>query len=557
MNENEFDMTARAWLEDGPTQMSERGLLSALEEIHTTRQRRAVWPAWRATPVRVLGRGGPTFQRLSLAVATGGAAIVLIAAGTVLLSNPPRSTDGPAAASPTSSPSGPTTSGGMWPQSTLDDVRAAQKRADAGDPDYSWQVGARVVEDDPFTQVDAELVDRFMREVLGWESYKFREMDSGTSVGWNDAGNWVEGTVTGQRYLRCAPGRTNPLYPDESCAPTLDDLRYEAVSFDLAQLDRQGPDGIWVVSRWRLTAPFAQVDPAVAEAQATERLGEFLAARVAGNSAERYVEVDGHEDVPLLYGTTSGAPYERYEIERLDRPGWPDGWMTLSARLFADGDKTVVEQGIVGLPGFRLRLDANSTTENGKPVALSYTSADGEVTVSAPGPWSMWWPGAAHVADVGVWFGLMKPDSDESGIRIGFVDPVAYDAWCAANGGSPLLSAPADAAAIAQQLMADPDFETTEPVTTTIGGLEAVSMDVALAPAGEACIVGRIEISRWIHELVGEQSESRLRLYLVDLPEDMSVDTLAITVLAPEERFEEVIAETAPIVDSIEFHRGD
>ena len=41
MNENEFDRTARAWLDDGPTQMSDRAVLSALEEIHTTRQRRS------------------------------------------------------------------------------------------------------------------------------------------------------------------------------------------------------------------------------------------------------------------------------------------------------------------------------------------------------------------------------------------------------------------------------------------------------------------------------------------------------------------------------------
>ena len=36
----------------------------------------------------------------------------------------------------------PPASGGMWPQSTLDEVRAAQDRADAGDPDCMWQVGA-------------------------------------------------------------------------------------------------------------------------------------------------------------------------------------------------------------------------------------------------------------------------------------------------------------------------------------------------------------------------------------------------------------------------------
>jgi hypothetical protein len=48
MNENEFDRTARAWLEEGPTRMADRAVLSALEEIHTTRQRRSRWPAWRA-----------------------------------------------------------------------------------------------------------------------------------------------------------------------------------------------------------------------------------------------------------------------------------------------------------------------------------------------------------------------------------------------------------------------------------------------------------------------------------------------------------------------------
>ena len=56
MNDNEFDLAARAWLEDGPTRMSDRAVLSALEEIHTTRQRRAMWPAWRATPVSIFAR---------------------------------------------------------------------------------------------------------------------------------------------------------------------------------------------------------------------------------------------------------------------------------------------------------------------------------------------------------------------------------------------------------------------------------------------------------------------------------------------------------------------
>jgi hypothetical protein len=168
----------------------------------------------------------------------------------------------------------------------------------------------------------------------------------------------------------------------------------------------------------------------------------------------------------------------------------------------------------------------------------------------------MWWPGAAHVADVGVWWGSLwrTEDSFGSGERIEFTDPVAYDAWCGTNGGYPLLSEPASAAAIAQKVISDPNFETTAPVAARVGGLDAASIDVALIPGGRACGVGMIDISRWIHVLW--EPGWRLRLYLVDLPEGMSVQTLAITVVAPEERFEEVIAETAPIIESIDFHPG-
>lgn len=56
MNENDFDRAARAWLDDGPTRISDRALLSALEEVHTTRQRRSRWPARRATPVSIFAR---------------------------------------------------------------------------------------------------------------------------------------------------------------------------------------------------------------------------------------------------------------------------------------------------------------------------------------------------------------------------------------------------------------------------------------------------------------------------------------------------------------------
>jgi hypothetical protein len=467
---------------------------------------------------------------------------------------------------------GPPTSGGMWPQSTLNDVRTAQERADAGDPAYTWQVDPQLREEvDPGGEYfdswmsgsgQVDLVGRFVREVLGWDAYMLHgEGDDGSAC----CGDYDVFTL---RYLRCAPGRANPLYPPgpepekgELCAPTIDDLRYESVSVDLAQPDRQGSDGIWVVNGWRLTAPFAQADPVAVQARATERLEGFLAARVAGTGAEGQVQILSQNPpdvgVPLLYATTSGAQYERYEIERLDGPRWPDGYGTFAVRLFADGDATVVEQEIRWWRS--LELDPNTTTENGQPVVLSYTSHDREVTISAPSTWQAWMPGkgagaGGHEQALDVWFGRLWRSGDNFAgpPAIGLVDPVAYDAWCAANGGSPLLLAPANAAAIAQQLGDDSDFETTAPVAARIGGVEAVSIDVTLAPGGRPCGVGRIDISRWIHDLY--EPGWRLRLYLVDPPEGMSVETLAITVFAEEERFDEVIAETAPIIESIEFH---
>ena len=353
------------------------------------------------------------------------------------------------------------------------------------------------------------------------------------------------------------------------CAPTIDDLNYETVSLQVAQLDSTGPTGIWVVSRWGLSEPFTQADPAVAEAQGRDLLEKFLAARVAGQGAEGHVRVfsNGEQtpDVPLLYATTSGAPYERYEIERVGSAAWPNGHLLFKVRLFADGGTTVVEQQIDRWSDGGLYLNANSTTENAQPITISHTSPDGGVTVSAPSTWDIsLWPRAARDVAPDVWFGLLSPTpilmTDTGNESIGLVDPVAYDTWCAAHGGSPLLSAAADAAAIAQQVLADPNFETTAPVAARIGGLEAVSIDVALAPGGQTCAptatcsscVGDVfEKSGWIHSL---EAGLRLRLYLVDLPEGMSVDTLAITVLAPEERFDQFIEETTPIIDSMTFH---
>ena len=74
-------------------------------------------------------------------------------------------------------------------------MRAAQDLADAGDPDYTWQIGTQLTEDDPWAHVgELELVDRFIREVLGWEAYLFNPWEGGDfneSIGGTDG--WVDG----------------------------------------------------------------------------------------------------------------------------------------------------------------------------------------------------------------------------------------------------------------------------------------------------------------------------------------------------------------------------
>jgi hypothetical protein len=90
MTDNEFEWTARAWLADGPDRMSDRALLSALDEIHNTRQRRAWWPAQRGSRISTMFR-----------IAAVAGAILLAIVGFGLLSSGSRPGPDPA---PSSSP---------------------------------------------------------------------------------------------------------------------------------------------------------------------------------------------------------------------------------------------------------------------------------------------------------------------------------------------------------------------------------------------------------------------------------------------------------------------
>ena len=467
----------------------------------------------------------------------------------------------------------------MWPQSSIEEVREAQELADAGDPGYSWQVDPALVGDaEPW---GAEIFERFLREALGWEeSSKF----GGYAYG--EGGGLYDELV----FIRCAPGRTNPLYPDDpegrGCAPTVDDFRYETVMVTLEQPVRRDPSGIWVVTGWEMLQPgepsnlfdhlypdftqrqVEQVAPP-SDAEATALLDAFLGARVDGEGAQQYVHRHAGEEplstaelVPiLLYATTGDSPYERYEIDRLGGPEWPSGWKDFRTRLIAE-DGTVVEQsfavirqedGGLGLVYGYPTTGEVPTTENGQAVPVPYSFIDGTVTFAAAPSWN----GAGDVlgSGQGPTFAayLGNPGHAE---RLEIVaDPLPVATGCEPG------PAPADAEAFAESIRSDPDLETTAPVAVTIGGIDALQMDVVAAPGASVCdgegFGGPLVMTdggepTWAPGWLGDGG--RMRLYLLDLPEESASRILGIAIAAPEAQFDAVLEAAAPVIDSIEFH---
>ncbi|HET7237023.1 MAG TPA: hypothetical protein VFK59_11410, partial [Actinomycetota bacterium] len=439
----------------------------------------------------------------------------------------------------------------VWPQTSLEEVRQAQELADAGDPAYTWQVHPepwQIGQNHPGNTV---IFSRFLEEELGWEDYLWDEAFAHPDDPYgNDAGDVV--------YLRCAPSGTNPLYPDDpvggGCAPTLDDLRYEAVQINVAQLDRQGLRGIWVVTGWRMIPAEQSAPPSDAEIDAS--LGAFLQARIDGEGAEAFVdfaEDDASTDereIPLLYATSTGVPYERAEFEIVQGPTWPEGSMRIKVRLSAEKGKTMVEQ-LFSLErdrsgSLRLVYDFEPTIENGEAVPVEYGFLDGLVTFRAAAPFK---PSQDGHPDRLAIAGRLPGDDVRRRVLVFMADPRPIGPDCEQ------LPAPADAEALARSLRSNPDVQANAPVAVTIGGIPALRMDVSLVPGASLCA--------W--EMPGLSAATPLeplpfapvglaRIYLLDLPEGSGARVLAIATITDEDSFDAVLEFAEPIVDSIAFH---
>lgn len=459
----------------------------------------------------------------------------------------------------------PAISDRMWPQTSREDVRAAQELADAGDPNYTWQVDPDLASEENLYPWDSEIVERFLREELGWEDWAIGR--DGVFAG------APGGTYDEVVLIRCAPGQTNPLYsempPDvHGCAPTIDDFRYETVMLSVKQPGRLGPSGIWVVAGWEMLQPVdlgsfyehlyphwelrqvEQVAPP-SDAEVTALLEAFLGARVDGAGAEQYVHrhLEGWDDeeAPILYSTTGGSPYVRYEFDRLQGPVWPSGWIEVRIRLFAE-DGTEVEQsfivvrqedGRLGLM-YGLPFDSNlfPTTENGEPARLPYRLLDGEVTFAAAAPWNDTSEDRTSVTLGGVGRG----SASQFTMFTVVVDP-------GTGTGCEVGPAVADAEALVSSIRSNPDLEATDASSVSVGGMDALQMDVVglrQVHVGDCLPI--------VLEHVGLGQDNRVRLYLVDLPDGMSARVLAIAISALDSEFDYVVEAATPVLDSFEFH---
>jgi hypothetical protein len=478
----------------------------------------------------------------------------------------------------------------LWPQTSVEEAQRAQRLADEGDPRYTWQVlpewppygPGGIPEMEPG---DAEIFVRFLQQELGWEEFSW---GVGTSV--YPPPDWPWDFVV----VRCAPGRTNALYPNDrdgrECAPTIDGHRYETARIGAEPLRTDDPSAIWVVTRWVMLPPsddpitgavdflirspieqqVEQVAPP-SDAEATAIMRAFLQARVAGEGAEQYLHPDAEQVVaqtcevhttascgriPLLYATTSDAPYERFEFELVQGPVWPGGWTEFTVRLFAESGRIVVEQpfivdraqdGRLGLVYGTLADENVQTTENGEVLGVPYSLLDGGVIFAAASPWYEFFDyGSETIALV---------NGGDPGDFAVLADPLPLETGCRQG------RAPADAESLARSIRSDSDLEATEPVTVGVGGIEALRMDVVAAPGATVC-------EYWGTPLVvsGPRSRDpqgpglvqgdRMRLYLLDLPEGSSARILAIAIVAPEPSFETVLEQATRIVDSFEFRAG-
>ena len=450
---------------------------------------------------------------------------------------------------------GPASGEVWWPQSTVEEVRDAQERADAGDPDVAWQVDADL-SNDTAPPGDAAIFKRYLQEERGWTDSRWGDQVEQLWTADCGGGNAGPGCTSYQiGFVRCATAQPNPLYPKDAirgnvpgdadgttCAPTVDEATYETLTVVIRQPLRNGPKGIWVVTDSYPGVGLRQTAP-LPEAAVTGVVEDVLQARVDGEGAEDVAQFTW-ADAPLRYFASDGSSYDRFDYQ-LHGPLWPWGTFNLTVRLYA-GDTVVsqkfgVEDG--GNGRVRLEYEPRSTTVNGQGLPEPYDILDGEVAFGVAPPWYGFF-------DYGPDTIALNSGDDRQGYFSVVPDPLPVGTGCAKG------DAVVDAQALAQAIRSDPDLDATRPVAETVGGAQAVRMDVVAAPGASVCADwGTPLVVSGARLRAGPSLEpgARMRLYLLDLPKGMSARTLAIAFAAPQAAFESVLDDAPRILRSFEF----
>jgi hypothetical protein len=195
-------------------------------------------------------------------------------------------------------------------------------------------------------------------------------------------------------------------------------------------------------------------------------------------------------------------------------------------------------------------------TESEGAVAEPYEFLDGQLTFSVARPWDNSVAGWEWGPNM-VTFDLHRVYEERFML---VADPLPVEKGCEDG------PAPADAEALALSIRSDPDLEATEPVVVSVGGIDALRMDVVAATGASLCLTvpaPQVVAPAPTAGPNGDLGSSgtplarghRMRLYLIDLPGG-SARILAIAIIAPDARFEHVVDAATPILDSFEFHTG-
>jgi hypothetical protein len=217
-------------------------------------------------------------------------------------------------------------------------------------------------------------------------------------------------------------------------------------------------------------------------------------------------------------------------------------------------DRLYDNLGVVWNRGTRLEKWAATSTLAGVDGPGTFAILHGEVTFRAAGPWT---DHAEAYIDPRLFFLVgsgdeLAPGGDTAEISI-LVNPLPAETPC-----DTLRVAPS-AEELVQAIRSNPDLEATEPVTESVGGIDALRMDVVAAPGASIgpCSASSVDVVSvpgrpWGGVGLGDLG----RLYVLDLPGG-SARTLAILITAPEAAvFERAVEAAAPVLDSFEFHTG-